>query len=184
MAPAAPNAPRKPGELLGGGAVLGDQHPLARRETVRLDHDPLGSARELGNNVLQRRRLVGERLPAGGGDAVLEHELLGEILAALQTRRGRAGTEDRDAAVPQHIGDARAERGLGTDHDEPDVRLFHEVGEFIRLFDADGDALRVRGYAGVAGGAVKSVDRGALPEFPHESVFAAARTDHQYIHLL
>ena len=76
---------------VGFGARLRDDHALARREPVGLDHDRRAALGDVG----VRRARVGERAVRRGRHAVALHERLGEVLRAFELRRGARRAEDR-----------------------------------------------------------------------------------------
>jgi len=51
---------------------------------------------------------------------VLAHEVLGELLGALQARRTPRSAEDAQAALPEQIHDPRGERRLGPHNGQVD----------------------------------------------------------------
>ena len=65
--------------------------------------------------------LAVERLEAGRRNAGVAHELLGEDLRALDAGRGPRGTEDLQAGLPERLGDAPYQGGLGADDGQVDL---------------------------------------------------------------
>ena len=149
--------------------VLGDDHALARREHVRLQHGRVRRAREV------RRRLlaVAEQDVRGGRHAALAHQLLRVRLRPLDPRGRLGGPERRDSGRGQVVDQARYQRRLGADHHQVDLALLR-----VRDDVAAGQALHaVARDAGVAGRR-QHLGRGApRGERPDERVLAAAGAD-------
>jgi hypothetical protein len=82
--------------------ALRQHHTLARSEPRGLDHH-LAPARQTAH-VRHGLRKVRERRARRGRDAVPHHKLVGESLAALETRRERRGTEAGDAGAARPRG--------------------------------------------------------------------------------
>ena len=99
--------------------VLGDDHALARRQHVRLQHGRVRRACKV------RRRLlaVAEQDVRGGRHAALAHQLLRVGLRPLDPRRRLGGPEGRDSGGAQVVDQARDQRRLGADDHEVDLAL-------------------------------------------------------------
>ena len=96
--------------------VLGDDHSLARREHVRLQHRGIRRAREVGGGLVA----VAEHHVRGGGHAAVAHQLLRVGLRALDPRGGPGRSERADARRAQRVHEAGHERRLGPHHHEVD----------------------------------------------------------------
>ena len=105
--------------VAGLALVLGDDHALAGREHVGLQHGGIRGAGEV------RRRLlaVAEHHVRGGGHAAVAHQLLGVCLRALDARRRAGRPEGGDAGGAQGVNEACHERRLGAHDDEIDLTL-------------------------------------------------------------
>ena len=163
---------------LGLGEGRGDGHALAGGEAVGLDDD----GRALGRDVGAGGVGVGEGLARGGRRAAGGADLLGEGLGAFEPRRLAARAEGGDAGGAQDVGDALGERRLGADHHEVDGVLAHEGEDLVAVEDVEGDAGRLLGDAGVAGGAPEPVALRVLREGPGQGVLAAAAAEDEDVH--
>ena len=162
--------------------VVGDKHPLTSGESIRLDDDPLRAGSKLLLHILRGGGLGGEGGRLRGGNAVLEHEALGEILAAFELCGLPIRTEHAKPPFAEAIDDAVAERRLGADDGEIHRVFRREIGELLKFADADRNAFGIGGNPGVAGGAVDGFHLGTLFQLPDERVFAPAGTDDQNFH--
>ena len=127
--------------------VFHDDRALAKCQPVRLDDGGITCRPQVGKRLLGR----GERLARGGGDAVLLHQILGVHLAPLDDRRVLIGAEAGHAHGLQGVHAPQNERIVGRDDGEVHIL---GAGEFDNTRDVrrlDGNALRVRGDAAVAG---------------------------------
>ncbi len=110
------------GNLLDGAnrlvAIGANHHALAGRQTVGLDDDaavvPLVQ-------VMNRFRRIAEDLVVGGGNVGRVEQILAKDLAALEFRRGLAGTEDPQALRLEGIDDSGGQRALRADDGQPHV---------------------------------------------------------------
>ena len=125
---------------------------------------------------------VGEGLAGGGGGAAGGADFLGEGLGGLEAGGGAAGAEGEDAALAQDVGDAFGEGGLGADHHEIDGVFGAEGEDLLAVEDVEGDAGRLLGDAGVAGGAPEAVAFRVLREGPGQGVLAAAAAEDEDVH--
>jgi hypothetical protein len=161
---------RRLGLLLAGG----DHHPFAGGQPVGLEHDRIAEAAAggagLGGVVHHRERR--------GGNAVPLHELLGEHLAALDLRRPLAGSEDRQPAAPELVGDAQGERQLRPHDRQIDPQVGGEVGEAVDLLGRHRHQVGQPRDAGIARRAVQISEQLALPQLPAQGVLARARSHH------
>ena len=159
---------------------LGDDDALTQGQTVGLDHD--GHFRRF--QILQGRRRIVKALIGGGGDAVLLHQVLGKNLAALNLGRRGPGAEAGDAFFvqrvhrPQHQGVVRGHHGV------VHLLLHGKSHNALDVLGPDGDALRIRGDAAVAGQGVDFGDFRVLFQLFDDGVFAAAAADHKKLHSL
>ena len=128
------------------GIIGGDDHALARCETIRLDDDGRRVLVEIG----ERRCLVIEAAICRGRETVGVHEMLAERLAALDAGSCGTGTEAGDTRLTHDIGDTRDQRGLGADHDKTDTVLLRETGHCGTVTDVECDVAGDLGGATVA----------------------------------
>jgi hypothetical protein len=91
-----------------------DDCAFSGREPRRLHHERL----QVRIHMRERGAELGERRACGGRHTRLPHDVLGEGLRRFDSRGGGDRTEDPEAAAAQRIGEARGERGLGTDYRE------------------------------------------------------------------
>jgi hypothetical protein len=96
--------------------IPGHQYPLARGETVGLDHVRSGAVVEVGMG----RSRVGEDAGGGSGYTGAVHHLLGEGLGGLEAGGAPLRAERGDAGVTQGVDHPRRQGSLGTDDDEID----------------------------------------------------------------
>src|SRR5207244_431762 len=97
-------------------------------------------------------------------------------------RRGRAGSEGRDAGGAQRVGQARRERRLGSDDDEIDLLVAGRGDETRDVRGGDGEIGGEGGGAGIAGSGVQSIGGVVTAPRPAEGVLAAAPADDQNLH--
>ena len=164
------------------GAVLRHDHAFARGKAVRL-HDELASGVILGVHIGAGVRGVVERGERGGRDAILIHELLGEILAAFELGGGLRGAEDRDAFRADQVGRAVAQGRFRADDHEVDAVRGGPVGNGGPV--GAGDVRRAfgdLGDAGTAGDAHQAFRFRAELQTAADRVFAAAASEHEDIH--
>ena len=151
--------------------------PFARGETVGFQHDGKSelAAAQHGNRLSRRvARLVARRR-----HVTALHELLGEHLARLETRGALRRAEQEIAFGGEHVGDAAAQRQLGSDDREIDLFAAGDRGDRVGVGRIDRDASRHAADPGVSGRA-HDVRHGALGrQFPHQRVFAPAVADDQ-----
>src|SRR5207237_7597431 len=93
--------------LLGAPA---HDHALSHREAVRLDRDLTAALASPSPGWFG----VAEGLVLGGRDSGRLHDLLGEVLAALDPAGSAVRSEDEDAAVAQGVSPAGRDRALRT----------------------------------------------------------------------
>ena len=158
--------------------VVGDDHALAAREPVVLDH--VGGA-ELVERV---RDLVDGRAHMGHGrrNPGLGHDLLGEGLRPLELRGGLRGAERGEPGRAQGIRDAGDQRGLGADHDQVHAEF---PGKADNVGGVRGSDLMVRadlGRPGVPGGDVQGRHRGVGGQRQGQGVLTSAGADHEDVH--
>ncbi len=165
---------------LGLGAIVGDDHPLARGQTIGLDHDRSALP---GGQHRQRPLLARGDLEARRGDAVPLHEGLGIDLGAFDFRRAPARSDDAPARGLEHVGDAERERRLGADHGEIHILLLREIEKRIQILGRDREvsALGFRGGARIARSQEHLGHAGAGGELPGDGVLAAAAADHEHL---
>ena len=151
-----------PDVVLGLDQVGGDQHALAGRQPVGLDHVGAGEAAE----ELQRRFEVVEGREAGGGDPGRGHDLLHPRLRALEPGAVGAGAEDQLALGPEPVGQAVDQRRFGADHEQVGIERFGRGADRTR-------------DAGVPG---RDDDVGGTAEHGGERVFTTSGPDDDDLH--
>jgi hypothetical protein len=94
--------------LLGAFLILRDDHALARREAIGLEHHR--KAEFAGANRIERlvERLTGTE--ARRWHAMPRHERFRECFAGFQPSRGSSRSEQQSAFSRKSIGDAQAQR--------------------------------------------------------------------------
>ena len=146
--------------------IVADEHAFAGCEAVGLDH--AGRSRN-------RERL-------GRGHARVTHDVLGERLRAFDARRLTARAEDRDAGMPELVGDTGDEGPFRADHDEVGIERSCEVKEPFAVRRVNRVALAEGGDAGVARGGVQLVEARRLAQLPRERMLASARANEEHFH--
>ena len=162
--------------LLAAGA---DDHPLAGRQPVGLDHH---------RNVLavleELDRVVGidKRLVVGRGHVGVAEQVLAEDLAGLELGGGAAAAERPQPGLFEGVHDAGRQVALRPDDRQPDFVLLGKADQRREIGRLDGDVLAIRIGAGVAGGDKHPVGPRALTDLPHQGMFPPSVADHQDIH--
>ena len=95
----------------------GNHHALAGRQAVGLDDQTLAVVRV---HVRHGFVVVVEGVVLGRGHAVPAHEILGELLGALELGRILARAEDLDASLLERVGHPEHERPFRANHHEID----------------------------------------------------------------
>jgi hypothetical protein len=131
-----------------------------------------------------RGRRVAEALVRAGRDAVAHEKALGELLGALQLRRGARRAEDAQAARPEEVDDARGERGLRADHREVDLLARGEVAKLAEVGDRDVLDPGLARRTAISRRDEHFLHPRARCELPRERMLAAAGADHQELHVL
>ena len=160
-------------------AAASHHHALAQGQPVRLDHHGDGAAADIAECGIQ----LGEDLVAGGGDAVLFHQVLGEDLAALDEGGLRPGAEAGHADLLQGIDTAQDQGIVRRDHRIVDGICLSEGDNGGNVLGADGDAGGVRRDAAVAGERENLGDLGVLFQLADDGVLPAAAADNHYFHM-
>jgi hypothetical protein len=116
--------------------------------------------------------------------AVAGHELLRELLGALELCRCPTRAEAAQPAPDEAIDDAGGERRLGADDGEPHVLLAHEPEEPLDVVGCDGHVahLGLELGAGISRRREDLHDALALRELPRERVLPSAAADHEDFH--
>ena len=159
-----------------GARVVDDEHALARGEPVGLDH--LRPERE-ALEVRLRRAGALEAAPRAGRDAVAVEELLREHLRALEARARAPGTEYRDAALAQLVGEAERQRLFRPDDDEIGALLTREPYECVDVVRRHRHVARDARRAGVPRRAHDLLHERRARDLPGERVLAPPRADDQ-----
>ena len=165
-----------PDRFLGLPRAFADQHALAQRQTVGLDHQRRRRVAHVG----KRRFGIVKYLALGRGDAVLLHQALGKNFAGFDLGGARLGAEAGDAQRVQAIHAAHGQRVVRRDHGEVDAVFRGEARHALYVRGLDVHALRVLRDAAVARQGVNGFCLGVLFQHADERVFApAAANDHQ-----
>ena len=150
---------------VGRRRVLRDHDALAGRETVGLQHHGEPELAARGPTRAPRRATRDVRKRAVG-TCVPRHERLRERLARFEACGGRGRTEEQPSVCREAIGDAKAQRQLGTDDGEVDL---FAIGERERppstIVEIDRDACaRARAIPGFPGARRSRRRRGRRPD--------------------
>ena len=159
---------------------VGDDHPLAARQTARLHHQ---------RGALRAHPVLIESVAAEGGGArrgntVAAQELLGEGLRALEPRCIAARSEAAESRRGEGVDDAGDERRFRSDDRQIDALGTRELYQRGSVLGGDADIAhpRLGGRAAVAGRHQHLADACRGGAFPGERVLATASTDDQYLH--
>ena len=164
---------------LGVGFILADQHTLAQRKAVGLDHHRIFA---LGADVGHGGIGVAEGFVFGGGNAVFLHQIFREHLGGLDAGGRLVGAKGRDAHRGQRVHHAKG-KGVVLRYDGI-VKAFcfgklHHSGYIGGL---DVFAFGVKADAAVAGGTPDFAALGALLQCPDDGMLAAAAAHYQNFH--
>jgi hypothetical protein len=154
-----------------------EDHALARRQAVGLEHQRVGGARQLGERLLA----VAQEDVGGGRHARRFHHLLGEGLRPLQLGGRRARPEGGDPRLLQGVDQSGDQRRLGPDRDQIDRPLARRGDDRLGVPGADlGQALGVGGDPGVARRAEQLRRPRRARQRPHHRVLATTGSDNQH----
>ncbi len=158
----------------------GDNHPLARRQTIGLDDD--GSP--LLAQISECRLHFGEVLVLGSRDGVTGQEILGESLGAFQLGSGSGRAKDRLTGGAEGIHHPFHQRRFRPDDGEADLLLFGKGQQPFDIGRLDGDVLDTRLKLGacVARRHKNVTHQRGVFGLPGQSVFAATVANDQYFH--
>ena len=159
---------------------LSDNDALAQGQTVGLDHN----GHFCRFKIPQGRRRIVKALIGGGGDAVFLHQILGKNLAALDLGRCGSGAEAGDALLVQGVHRPQHQGIVGSHHGVVHLLLYGEGHHGRDVLGPDGDALRIRGDAAIAGQGKNLFHFRVLFQLFDDGVFAAAAADHKKLHSL
>jgi hypothetical protein len=163
-------------------AALGNRHPLARRQTVCLDHHRDSEAIKRGKAI----GLLGDSHVIAGRNARPFAQVLGEALAALEPGGGTAGPEHRNRAVAQRIGQPIDQRRLRADDNQPDPVRLAESDHRGVVRRIERDQLGVLACSWISRRDIEPVvglgEQAGLRQLPGQRMFAAARAQQQDIH--
>ena len=138
------------------------------------DEDALPGGEAVG---LQDAGCARERQASPRSRPLPRQHVLRERLRALDSRRGRARPEDRDAEATQRIRETGDQRDLGADDDEVDLERAREPEQALGVLGTDGMTVRERRDAGVARRRVQLLEERRLRELPRERMLTTARAD-------
>jgi hypothetical protein len=163
----------------GLAGVVTHRDPLARRQTVGLDH--AGPAER--THVFSGQGEVVEDPECRGRDVVALHESLCKRFARFEPGGSRGRAETRNPPFPQPICDPTCERILRANHHEVDPTLGRQRGDGVRVGgghtrDSFGNPV----HRVAAGKHQERFDQRALMNLPRERVLASAGTDQQHAH--
>ncbi len=155
-----------------------DHDALAGRQAIGLDDD----RRALRIDVGMCRRSFGEGLEPGRGDAMPQHEALGEILRGFELRRGLRRAEDFQPGGTEGVDDAGGKRRLGSHHGECDALVARESDQFVESAQWDVlDTFLLRSTR-IAGSDKHLEHARRLRQLPSQCVLTSAGTDDQDFH--
>ena len=160
------------------GAVVRDDHPLARGQAVILDDVRRSEIVQGGLDLGESGAHGGAR----GGHARGGHDLLGEGLAALQSRRLRGRSKACDATRAHGVSDSRNEWSLGTDDDEIRADRGREISHRSAVERIDRMDPRILRDAGVAGRDVHFTHLCVTSQGARQGVLAGTGPDDQGDH--
>ena len=162
------------------GDRLGDDHALARGETVGLDHPRRAELVE----VRARGVLVAgaEAAVARGGHPGLGEHVLHPRLRAFEARARGAGPERQSPARPHRVGGAGHERHLGPDHHHVGGDVVGERGDGRGVGHIERTALGQARDPRVAGCGDDHVGGRGTLQRPDQRVLAAAGPDDEEPH--
>ena len=132
-------------------AVVGDDHPLAGGEAVVLHDVRRAELVERGRDLVGRRSRRGR---AAVGTPAAAMTSLANALEPSSRAASADGPKHGDPAARHGVGDARDQRRLGPDHDEPDAELAGQGGDGGAVHRVDvvqrGDRVPCPGLPGAA----------------------------------
>jgi hypothetical protein len=137
-------------------------YALAGSQAVSLDHD----GRALSIDVGVRRSGIGERPMASSGNAVLDHEVLGEVFRAFELSAAAGRPEDFQARGAEGIHDPVGERRLGSHHRQGNRLLAGELCQLVDGGDRDVEQAILLGCSGIARRHVHAPDAPRLRQPP------------------
>ena len=158
----------------------GDNHPLARRQTIGLDDDRGALLAQIGQRWLH----LGEVLVLGGWDGVTGQEILGKGLGTFQLGSGSGRAKDGLTGCAEGIHHPFDQGGFRPDDGESDLLLFGKGQQPFDIGRLDGNVLDPRLKLGTCvARRYKNVayQRGVLG-LPGQGVFAATIANDQYFH--
>ena len=130
--------------------------------------------------MIQGRGEIGERRMAGGGDAVADHEVLGESLGGLDLRGGAAGAKTAQPGGLERVDDALGQRRFRSHDGQGHAVACGEVDQAteIALLQVNvGDLAAGQRRAAVAGRNQHATNLRRLRQLPGQRMFAPAATD-------
>ena len=157
---------------------LRDDHALARRQAIRLQHEWRVEMLERTPRRLQRSRAFVAR----GGDACALAQVLGKTLAAFELRGGLARPEHRDPLRSQIVRQPGDQRRFGADHDEVDMVLVTKGGHGLVIGGIQRDTVGKAGGTRIARCRVEHGTGWGVGELPCQGMFAAPRAEQKDIH--
>ena len=158
-----------------GVPIVGDQNPLASRQSVVLDHVRRAELVQRVDHLAH----VETQPRVRGRDAGRLHDLLGERLAAFQPSRLGGRAEDRYPARPDGIRHPDHQRRLRADHDERCTQFDGERGDGIPVQSIHRVVRPDQRSTRVAGRDVDRTHRGVTAQRPRQGVLAATGSNHQ-----
>ena len=155
------------------------QDAFASAETIGLQHV---RSRQSGEKVQSGdQRVACHAEMARCGDAVAQHERLGEVLAAFQPCARTGGADDGNVArgfvFLESVVNALHQRVFRTDDHHIDAALQSEGFQAREVGRPDVDILAHAACSGIARGDVEFLHFVALGYLPRQCVFAAARAE-------
>ena len=156
-------------------------HALSCRKTVGLDHHaaPRGIFRA---HIIKRLSLLRETGVGRRRNAVPDHELLGKLLASLQTRSRLRRTEHGNSPGTNCIRNPLAERKFRPDNHQIDPVFRSEIRNRLHFPGRQGDAFGDLRDARIARRAKELRNLGTVFQSPADCVFAAAAAQNHDLH--
>src|SRR5690606_22984684 len=125
---------------------------------------------------------LGEAAIDCGGDAVLDHEILGEALGAFEDGGAGRGAENRYVSRAELVGEACDQGRFGTDDHQIWPFSAGEGHQSVKIIRRHGLAAGERGYAWISGSGDDFRYAGALFKPPGEGVLPPPAANYENFH--
>ena len=164
----------------GLGLGLRHDHPLARRESISLDHDRCPLRTDVRRSRLDlRERLIGSR-----GNMVPGHEILTEGFRTLKLRGGLRRAKTGKPGGAEGIHHPQHQRRFRADNRQADAFTLGKADEGIHIIGSNFNIpqTRLQRRAGIAGRDKNGLDMRRLGCLPGQRMFTAAAADDENFH--